>query len=157
MAKRFAGAMATFTQGLELSAKFLAEGYPWSSVTQTKGTVVDVGGATGHISVELARIAPNLHFVVQDLPEIIMGAQESLPKDVTSRAEFMEHDFFQNQPLAADVYLFRQIFHNWSDEFCVKILKALIPALKPGARVVANDHLVPPANTMSLLQERTVR
>ncbi|KAI9686629.1 MAG: hypothetical protein M1822_003640 [Bathelium mastoideum] len=136
MAKRFAGAMAIFTQGLGLSAKFLAEGYPWSSITQAKGTVIDVGGATGHISVELARLAPNLHFVVQDLPEVIKGARKSLPGDVASRVEFMEHDFFQEQPV---------------------ILKALIPALKPGARIVANDHLVPPANTMSLLHERAVR
>ncbi|KAL9095947.1 MAG: hypothetical protein Q9165_001945 [Trypethelium subeluteriae] len=157
MAKRFAGAMATFTQGLGLSAKFLADGYPWSSIAKAKGTVVDVGGATGHICIELARIAPDVHFVVQDLPEVIKGAQGSLPKDVSSRIEFMEHDFFQDQPVTADVYLFRQIFHNWSDEFCIRILKALIPALKPGARIVANDHLVPPANTMSLLQERAVR
>ncbi|KAF2237623.1 O-methyltransferas-like protein [Viridothelium virens] len=157
LARRFAGAMATFTQGLGLSPKFLAEGYPWTSVTGGKGTVVDVGGSTGHISVALAQVAPGLRFIVQDLPEVINGTREPLPDSIASRVEFMEHDFFQEQPVKADIYLFRQIFHNWSDPYCIKILKAVIPALKPGARIVANDHLVPRPGEMSLLQERAVR
>lgn len=30
--------------------------------------------------------------------------------------------------------------HNYSTPYAVKILKNLVPALKPGARIVINDH-----------------
>lgn len=38
------------------------------------------------------------------------------------------------------VYYFRWIMHNYSTPYAVKILKNLVPALKPGARIVINDH-----------------
>lgn len=38
------------------------------------------------------------------------------------------------------VYYFRWIMHNYSIPYAVKILKNLVPALKPGARIVINDH-----------------
>ena len=155
MAKRFAGAMATFADGPSVSPTLLASGYPWSSIGN--GTVVDVGGSKGNISVVLARAEPCLRFIVQVLSGPISGAKESVPKYVSSRIEFIEHDFFNAQPINADVFLFRMIFHNWSDENVVKILKATTSGLKPGSRVVINDYLVPEPKTMSLLKERTIR
>lgn len=38
------------------------------------------------------------------------------------------------------VYFFRWIIHNYSTPYAVKLLKNLVPAMKPGARVVINDH-----------------
>lgn len=118
------------------------------------GTVVDVGGSKGSISVMLAQTAPGLRFVVQDLGRAMQGARDSLPEDVAQRIEFMEqeHEFFNHQLVKADAFLFRMIFHNWSDENVVKILKATIPGLKPGSRIIVNDYLVPEAKTMSLMK-----
>ena len=56
----------------------------------------------------------------------------------------MVHDFFKPQPVSgADVYFFRWIFHNWSDKYCIQILRNLIPALKRGARVIISDAVLP--------------
>ena len=75
--------------------------------------------------------------MVQDLPKTVASA----PKDVDARIQFQAHDFFTEQPVkGADVYLFRWILHNHSDKYSIKMLRALIPALKKGARVVINDH-----------------
>ena len=49
------------------------------------------------------------------------------------------------------------ILHNWSDKYCVKILRNLIPALKQGAKVVINDHVIPAPGVLSLYKERPVR
>lgn len=52
----------------------------------------------------------------------------------------MHHDFFAPQPIKdADVYFYRYVFHNWADHDCEKMLKALTPALKPGARILIHD------------------
>jgi len=42
----------------------------------------------------------------------------------------------------AKVYLFRWILHNQSDASAIPMLRALIPALKYGARVLINDHVL---------------
>lgn len=150
--------MSAFTNGLGNSPEFLVKGYPLSSVGEKgTGTVVDVGGSAGSTSVALARAAPGLKFVVQDRPEMIRGAKETIPADVTGRIEFMVHDFFTVQRVSADVYLFRYIFHDRSDQHAIKILRATVPALRPGSRIVVNDSLVPEPKTLSPPKERTVR
>lgn len=157
MADRFGDAMSAFTNGLGNSPEFLVKDYPWSSVGGGTGTVVDIGGSKGTTCVAIARSAPGLKFVVQELPDMIRGAKETIPADVTDRIEFVVHDFFTEQRVTADVYLFRYIFHNWSDQHVIKILRALIPALKPGSRIMVHDTLNPEPKTLSPSKERTVR
>ena len=108
--------------------------------------------------IRLASSFPNLDCIVQDLPKAIDGGASSLPPSLSNRVEFMPHDFFTEQPVKdADVYLFRSIFHNWSDDYCIKILRNLVPALKDGATVVINDNCLPEPGTMGLWQERRIR
>lgn len=67
-------------------------------------------------------------------------------------------DFFSVQPVRdADIYFFRCVFHNWSDKYSVKILQNLIPALKPGAKVLVNDLVMPEPNTLVPTVERIAR
>lgn len=47
--------------------------------------------------------------------------------------------------------------HDWSDKYCRQILQDLIPALKPGARIVLNEQVLPTPNTVSKYQERIQR
>lgn len=157
MAKRFAGAISAFADGHGNSPSFLVENYPWSSIGNGAGTVIDVGGSRGNVSIMLAQSEPNLKLVVQDLPHMIRGADDTVPAEVAARIVFMAHDFFTEQSVKADVYLFRNIFHNWADSHVIKILKATIPALRPGARIVVNDYLISDAKTMSSSKERSVR
>jgi ubiquinone/menaquinone biosynthesis C-methylase UbiE len=149
--------MSCFTDGHGLSPSFLIKGYPWSSIGNGTGTIVDVGGSKGTVMAEIAKSVPGLKFIIQDLPDMIQGAKEEIPSDVTERVDFMVHDFFKEQTVQADAYFFRYIFHNWSDRNSIKILKALVPALKPGARVIINDHVLPEPGTSSYIKERAVR
>lgn len=57
----------------------------------------------------------------------------------------------------ADVYFFKWIFHDWSDKYCIKILRALIPALKKGARIVVNEFIVPAPGTLPTHLEAGIR
>lgn len=157
MARRFAAAMSSFANGHGNSPSFLAQNYPWATI-QKGGTIVDVGGSKGNISILLAKQFPDLHFIVQDLPDMISGATEKIPIDLQSRIEFQAHDFFTEQPVhGAEIYLFRNIFHNWSDSHAIRILKSLVPCLKPGSKLVVNDYVLPEPGTMSLMKERAVR
>lgn len=151
-------------------------GYPWANLG--KATIVDVrieppfslyrvlhlanasqmGGNEGFVSIALAEAFPLLCFVVQDLagmrtPEVM----DHIPTHLSDRISLTTHDFFQPQPETEDVYLFRHIFHAFSDKYAVNILRALIPALRPGARIIVNDIVLPAPGTVSRVEEKSIR
>jgi hypothetical protein len=49
--------------------------------------------------------------------------------------------------LAADLYLLKQILHDWNDEECIAILKSVRQAINPGGRIAIIDRLLPEAVT----------
>lgn len=157
LGQRSQKAMAAFTKGFNHDVSSVVSGYDWSSVNTKSGVLVDLGGANGHAAAVIARANPKMTCVVQELPEVLAKADYQIPQDVADRVTFQAHDFFQPQPVKADVYFLRQIFHNWGDEYCIKILQALIPVLQPGAKILVNDGLVPPPGVLPALQERGIR
>lgn len=105
-------------------------------------TVVDLGGSAGHDDAVLARKFPNLSIVVQDLPQVAPVFEAEFPADLKSRVSFLTHDIFRPQPVVgADIYMLKWILHDWPDAESVAILQALVPALKPGARVLFIDYV----------------
>ena len=116
----------------------LCGGFGWGSLA--KATVVDVGGGHGPVSIGLAEAFPDLKFIVQDLPSVLEGAPASLPAALKGRVSFMAYNFLEEQPFkGAEVYFFRAIFHNWPDDYCIKILRNQIPALIHGAHLIINE------------------
>ena len=84
---------------------------------------------------------------MQDLPQVRPVFEANIPSDLQSRVTFSEHDLFKPQPIEADIYILKLILHDWPEEECIKILRALIPSLKPGARVLFIDYVGKPSNT----------
>jgi hypothetical protein len=78
---------------------------------------------------------------VQDLPEVAPVFEAEFPRDLKSRVSFLTHNLFDPQPVSADIYVLKWILHDWPDAESIKILQALRPALKPGARVVFIDYV----------------
>ncbi|KAK0655837.1 S-adenosyl-L-methionine-dependent methyltransferase [Cercophora newfieldiana] len=146
-ARRMGKAMVSLTGGEGYEMSYLINvaggGYDFGEIDAAGGTLVDIGGSVGFVSVELAKQYKNMKFVVQDTAKTIASAPSPIHEDaqVAERITLQGHDFFTEQVVKdADVYFFRWIIHNYSTPYAVKILKNLIPALKPGARVIINDH-----------------
>ncbi|KAI0904448.1 putative O-methyltransferase [Ustulina deusta] len=137
--------------------------YPWSSLGDV--TVVDVGGSSGHTAQYLASLMPTAKFIVQDsnTSALDMGrrAVENSVSDnpLSPRISFQEYDFFTRQLVEADIYIYRHILHDWNDADSVKILSSLLPALKPGARVLISEGIVPapPARRLNTLATKMIR
>jgi hypothetical protein len=100
-----------------------------------------VGGSAGHDAVVLASNFPDLALTVQDLPKVRSQFEATVPEQLKERISFSEHNFLNPQPVQADIYLLKMILHDWADTDAVKILQALVPALKPGARVVLLEYI----------------
>ncbi len=99
---------------------------------------------------------------MQDISVEAMERGKELVKadaKLLGRIEYKTHDFFTPEDVSANVYIFRMILHDWSDSDCVKIVKSLLPALKPGARVLVNEGILPepPATRASTLDRKNIR
>ena len=143
-ARRFGAGMRFFTKGEDWDLKHLVAGYDWAGLDRPGAVVVDVGGGQGGVAQVLAGVTRELKVVVQDLPGTAEKGRDMLPPELKGRVEFVAHDFFTEQTVRdADVYFFRWILHNWSDKYCHRILRALVPALKKGARVLVYEFVLP--------------
>lgn len=147
--------MKMFATKPEHDAAYTTDHYDWASLGQAR--VVDVGGARGHIAMELAKRFDKLQVVVQDMDKVIQGAEAGVPPQLRGRVTFQGHDLFAPQTASADVFFLRWILHNWSDKHCILILRAQIPALKPGARIVIQDTCMPEPGSVALWRERELR
>jgi len=117
-----------------------------------------MGGNQGYVSFAIAEAFPTLNFIVQDTAG--MRAPETIgkvPDALQSRVQLTTHDFFTPQPVTAEAYFFRMIFHGFADKYCVQILQALVPALRPGAKIIINDGAMPEPGAVGYIEERTIR
>lgn len=154
--KRFTDAMRFFSMAPGFEIKNIINAYDWAAVG--KGVVVDVGGSDGAVAVEIVKAFPSIQVIVQDLPQVIDAARDTWKDKVPSQVNFELHDFFTEQKvIGADVYFLRMILHDWSDKYCLRILKNLIPALKTGTKILINDFCLPLPGTVSQYQERNGR
>lgn len=154
-AQRFANCMKAYMTMQEFNASHVVNNFDWGSLGLVQ--IVDVGGGAGHVSMELAKHFPNLSVIVQDMEKMVEEANGNIPADLEDRFKFMVHDMFAPQTVLADVYFFRWVFHNWSDKYCVLILKSLIPALRPGARIIINEICMPEPGGISHSREKYLR
>lgn len=97
---------------------------------------VDVGGANGALVQALLLAAPELRGVVLDRPDVVPAAVQAAEKlGVADRFTGQPGDFFQEVP-AADLYLVKQVLHDWDDEACLTILRNCRAGARAGARMV---------------------
>jgi acetylserotonin N-methyltransferase len=106
-------------------------------------TFVDLGAATGHLTVAALRRWPNLHGVVFDLPEALPLAQEIVgATEVASRIRFVGGDFFTDPLPLGDVYALGRILHDWAEAKIVTLLAKIYAALPSGGAIVIAEKLL---------------
>ncbi|KAF2742529.1 O-methyltransferase [Sporormia fimetaria CBS 119925] len=155
-AKVFGSAMGNFSKGTSHKVEHLVENYDWIGLGNKK--VVDLGGSHGHISLAIAKAAPNLKFVVQDLPGTAADGERMLDPAFKSRIEFQGHNLMDEQPVKdADIYMFRSVLLNWPDKYVVKFLKNLVPAMRPGVKVLVNEGCLPEPGTVDSWDDKLLR
>jgi hypothetical protein len=119
---------------------------------------VDIGGSHGTLLAGLLAGYPHARGIVFDLPDVVERAAVRLHgMPAGGRIEALGGDFFQSVPAGGDIYLLKQILHNWSDAECVAILRSVRAAIAPGGRIAIIDRLLPettvpdPAFTFDIL------
>lgn len=144
--------MAIFSKRPQFNLSYITDHYDWESLGHSR--VIDIS-SQGALSLALARKYNNLQLTAQDVQK---GRDDAVPEELRDRVQFTANDPFSPQPcIGADVYSLRWVLHAWSDKYCIQILQALVPALKPGARVLVQETLMPEPGTAALWKEKNIR
>jgi hypothetical protein len=104
---------------------------------------------------------PALDFVVQDFADMYAAGQSLLTDNTRQRVSFMQHSFFEPQPLGnAAAYILRACALNWCDQDVVSMFRSLVPGLersKPTTPLLINDLILPAQGSLTRDFERGLR
>jgi hypothetical protein len=132
----------TFTQAMHGFTSGLAQEVARVVDTSTAKVAVDIGGASGTLVHSLLTANSQLHGIVLDLPDVVPSATAAAAAlGLTERSRAMAGDFFTAVP-EADIYLLKNVLHDWNDEEAVRILKRCRQAMRRGGRVVVIEMLL---------------
>jgi hypothetical protein len=107
------------------------------------GTLCDIGGATGQLSVCVARQHPHMRCTSADLPEATRIAEKRVgAAGVAERVSTTAIDFFSDPLPQADVITMGMILHDWNLEKKLHLIKAAYEALPPGGAFVVIENLI---------------
>jgi hypothetical protein len=82
-----------------------------------------------------------------DAPEVINGARERLETaGLLERCDAVSGNFFTSVPAGGDAYVMKWILHDWDDERALQILKNCHAQMRPDARLIIVDCVVPETN-----------
>jgi hypothetical protein len=105
-------------------------------------TIVDVAGGRGVLLAEILRRHPGTRGVLFNVPAVVESARLTIPPNLSDRIEFASGDFFRSVPAGGDVYILKNILHDWADAQATKILVACRRAMAPQARLLIIEHVV---------------
>lgn len=106
-------------------------------------TLCDVGGATGLLSTEVAKVHRHLRCVSFDLPAVEPVAKKHIAElQLSDRVETKSGDFFRDPLPRADVITMGMILHDWNLEKKMQLIRKAYDALPEGGALVAIEALI---------------
>jgi hypothetical protein len=134
--EQFLGAMTGLSR---INFEAFAEKFDFSKFK----TLCDVGGATGLLSIEVAKRHPHLKCTSFDLPPVEPIARKSIAAaGLSDRVSTASGDFFKDSLPKADIITMGMILHDWNLERKMQLIRAAYDALPPGGAFVAIEALI---------------
>jgi O-methyltransferase domain/Dimerisation domain len=140
--ERFHKAMTTMSA---MAVHAVMEVYDFSPFS----TIVDVAGGHGYVICEILRRHPNLKGILFDLDEVVLGGEHRICQlALDGRCRTVAGDFFQSVPEGGDLYLMKNIIHDWAEDRALAILRNCRTPLqgKPNGKLVLLEFVIPPGN-----------
>lgn len=107
------------------------------------GTLCDVGGATGQLSMLVAARHPHMQCISTDLPAATEIARRKIAAaGLEDRVTAEPIDFFADPLPKADVITMGMILHDWNLERKKHLVRAAFDALPPGGAFVVIENLI---------------
>jgi hypothetical protein len=122
----------------------IAAAYDFSGLS----TLIDVGGATGHLLTTILAGNPASRGILYDLPHVVRDAQALIQaRGLADRVTIEAGSFFDHVPSGGDAYLLSHIIHDWTEAQCLTLLGHCRRAMKPASRLLIIEMVLPSGNT----------
>jgi len=133
---QFLSAMTGLTMG---SAIAIAKKFPWRNYK----TFIDIGGAQGCVSVQVALAHPHLSGGEFDLPPVGPIFQDYVKSfGLEGRLTFRPGDFFKDPIPSSDVLIMGHILHDWNLQEKLALLKNAYDALPKGGALIVHESII---------------
>src|SRR5712691_23131 len=113
---------------------------PWAETRETL-EVLDIACGSGLYGLTVAERFQHAQLTLLDWPNVLAITRATVEqKGLLDRTSFVEGDVF-SVPLGGpyDLVVASHIFHHFSEERCLELLRRLSSALKPGGRLAINE------------------
>jgi O-methyltransferase domain/Dimerisation domain len=111
-------------------------------------SIVDVGGATGHLLTTILSNYPGTRGILFDLPHVVRDAPALIEtRGLSDRVTIEAGNFFERVPSGGDVYLLSHIIHDWSEEQCLSILGNCRREMSAKSRLLIIEMVLPAGDT----------
>ena len=106
-------------------------------------TMCDVGGATGQLSIFVARRHPHMKCTTCDLPAVVPIAQKTIEAHgLSDRITASSVDIFSEPLPKADVITMGMILHDWNLEKKMQLIQSAYDALPSGGAFAVIENLI---------------
>ena len=86
--------------------------------------VIDVGGGYGTLMISLLKQNPHLSGIILETPRVSVQAKKRIHSaGLGDRCEVITGDMFKYIPEGGDLYILKNILHDWEDEDARQVLK----------------------------------
>ncbi|THH29297.1 hypothetical protein EUX98_g4894 [Antrodiella citrinella] len=133
--RRFGDGMIRFSH--ILNTQSMVHGFPWKDLPPGT-TLCDLGSGVEYMSLDIARLSPDIRIVLQDQPETIEQGKifwnDNAPEiHEEGRVGFAPIDFFKEFPDAIFT------IHNWMDEASQTLLTNIKKVMKATSRIILRN------------------
>jgi hypothetical protein len=134
--EQFMDAMAGISAG---NFQALAEKFDFSKYK----TLTDVGGATGLLSMLVAKQNPHMTCTTTDLPAAVEIAEKKIAEaGMSDKVKAQPVDFFRDEFPKADVVTMGMILHDWNLEQKMMLIRKAYDALPEGGAFVVVENII---------------
>ena len=134
--EQFMGAM---TGASRINFEAFAEKFDFSQFQ----TLCDIGGATGLLSIEVAKRHPHVNCTSFDLPIVEPIAKKHIASaNLEHRVRTAAGNFFRDPLPKADLITMGMILHDWNLEKKMHLIRSAYDALPAGGALVAIEALI---------------
>jgi len=112
-------------------------------------TCCDVGGASGALSIAIARRHKQLRCISFDLPQVGPVAQRKIAASGLDRIEFRGGDFMTDDLPRADIITMGNILHDWGTATKEKLIDKAFAAVPGGGAFIAIENIIDDARRVN--------
>jgi hypothetical protein len=142
--RRHSDLAVAFAEGMTCTTRRIERSLVAASPFGNFEFVIDIGGSYGSLLRMLLAQQPGARGIVFDRPEIADDAARRWAHDPDpGRLQAVGGNFFDSVPQGGDLYLLKQILHDWPDDKCAIILRNVRKAVRPRGRVAIVEMILP--------------